>query len=108
MLTEIIFVNFVLEEKKKILIVNIMCFFRSTRFSELDRRADDLMAEIENLRVQKSGVMDQIARLSVEAAEIQRRMELCLDCLEQVKTEVQEARAELQSESEKENLMKFD
>ena len=74
----------------------------------MDRRADDLMAEIENLRVQKSGIMDQIARLSVEAAEVQRRMELCLDCLEQVKTEVQEARAELQSASEKENLMKFD
>ena len=82
--------------------------FRSTRFTELDRRADDLMAEIENLRVQKSGIMDQIARLSVEAAEVQRRMELCLDTFEQVKTEVQEARAELQSESEKENLMKFD
>ena len=74
----------------------------------MDRRADDLMTEIENLRVQKSGIMDQIARLSVEAAEVQRRMELCLDCLEQVKTEVQEARAELQSENEKENLMKFD
>ena len=83
-------------------------FFRSTRFTELDRRADDLMGEIENLRVQKSGIMDQIARLSVEAAEVQRRMELCLDSLEQVKSEVQEARAELQSENEKENLMKFD
>ena len=73
----------------------------------MDRKADDLVAEIENLGVQKSGIMDQIARLSVEAAEVQRRMELCLDCLEQVKTEVQEARAELQSENEKENLMKF-
>ena len=83
-------------------------FFRSTRFAELDRRADDLMAEIENLRVQKSGIMDQIALLSVEAAEVQRRMELCLDSLEQVKSEVEEARAELQSENEKENLMKFD
>ena len=66
------------------------------------------MGEIENLRVQKSGIMDQIASLSVEAGEIQRRMELCLDSLEQVKTEVEEARAELQSENEKENLMKFD
>ena len=83
-------------------------FFRSTRFTELDRRADDLMAEIENLRVQKAGIMDQIAVLSVEAAEVQRRMELCLDSLEQVKSEVEEARAELQSENEKENLMKFD
>ena len=82
--------------------------FRSTRFTELDRRADDLMVEIENLRVQKAGIMDQIAVLSVEAAEVQRRMELCLDSLEQVKSEVEEARAELQSESEKENLMKFD
>ena len=83
-------------------------FFRSTRFTELDRRADDLMAEIENLRIQKAGIMDQIAVLSVEAAEVQRRMELCLDSLEQVKSEVKEARAELQSENEKENLMKFD
>ena len=81
-------------------------FFRSTTFAELDRRADDLMAEIEHLRVQKSGIMDQIASLTMEAAEVQRRMELCLDCLEQVKVEVQEARAKLQSE--KENLMKFD
>ena len=83
-------------------------FFRSTRFTELDRRADDLMVEIENLRVQKASIMEQIAALSVEAAEVQRRMELCLDSLEQVKTEVEEARAEMQSESEKENLMKFD
>ena len=66
------------------------------------------MAEIEILRVEKAGLMDQIASLSVEAARVQRRMELCLDTLEQVKAEVQAARAELQSESEKENLMKFD
>ena len=66
------------------------------------------MAEIETLRVEKAGLMDQIASLSVEAARVQRRMELCLDTLEQVKVEVQAARAEMQSESEKENLMKFD
>ena len=66
------------------------------------------MVEIESLRVEKAGLMDQITCLSVEAARVQRRMELCLDTLEQVKAEVQEARAELQSDSEKENLMKFD
>ena len=66
------------------------------------------MAEIETLRVEKAGLMDQITSLSVEAARVQRRMELCLDTLEQVKVEVQAARAEMQSDSEKENLMKFD
>ena len=66
------------------------------------------MVEIESLRVEKAGLMDQITSLSVEAARVQRRMELCLDTLEQVKVEVQAARAEMQSDSEKENLMKFD
>ena len=66
------------------------------------------MAEIEMLRMEKAGLMDQIASLSVEAARVQRRMELCLDTLEQVKVEVQAARADMQSDSEKENLMKFD
>ena len=66
------------------------------------------MEDIESLRVQKADIMSQIASLTSEAAEIQRRMEVCLDCLEQVKAEVEEARSELQTESEKENLMKFD
>ena len=82
--------------------------YRSTRFTELDRRADLLMEDIERLRVQKADIMSQIANLTCEAAEVQRRMEACLDCLEQVKAEVEEARSELQTESEKENLMKFD
>ena len=82
--------------------------YRSSRFTELDRRADLLMEDIERLREQKADIMSQIANLTSEAAEIQRRMEACLDCLEQVKAEVEEARSELQTESEKENLMKFD
>ena len=88
--------------------INKICIFRSSRFAELDRRANELMEEIENLRVAKASLMDQIACLSVEAARVQRRMERCVDNLEQVKAEVHEARTELQSESEKENLMKFD
>ena len=82
--------------------------YRSTKFTELDRRADLLMEDIERLRVQKADIMSQIANLTREAAEVQHRMEVCLDCLEQVKAEVEEARSELQTESEKENLMKFD
>ena len=82
--------------------------FRRTSFTELDRRADLLMEDIERLCVQKADSMNQIANLTRDAAEIQHRMEVCLDCLEQVKAEVQEARSELQTESEKENLMKFD
>ena len=65
--------------------INKICIFRSSRFTELDRQANDLMAEIESLRVEKAGLMDQIACLSVEAARVQRRMVLFLDCLEQVK-----------------------
>ena len=90
-----------------IVIINVV-YYRSTRFTELDRRADLLMEDIERLRVQKADIMSQIANLTGEAAEIQRQMEACLDCLEQVKAEVEEARSELQTESEKENLMKFD
>ena len=82
--------------------------YRSSRFTELDRRADLLMEDIERLREQKADIMSQIANLTSDAAEIQRRIDACLDCLEQVKAEVEEARSELQTESEKENLMKFD
>ena len=52
--------------------------------------------------------MSQIENLTREAVEVQRRMEACLSCLEQVKAEVQEARYAHQTESDKENLMKFD
>ena len=90
------------------MVINVIFCYRSTRFTELDRRADLLMEDIERLREQKADIMSQIANLTSEAAEIQRRMEACLDCLEQVKAEVEEARSELQTESEKENLMKFD
>ena len=66
------------------------------------------MEDIERLCAQKAEIMDQIASLTRDADEIQHCLEVCLDCLEQVKAEVQEARSELQTESEQENLMKFD
>ena len=88
-------------------LIVVFCY-RHASFAELDRRADDLMSEIERLRVQKADIMSQIENLTREACEVQRRMEACLSSLEQVKAEVQEARYAQQTESDKENLMKFE